>query len=206
MGMGLGRMRGLLLAAVAGGMLIHGEANSVVEIVVESRFETDAEGWGLQGKATGPFHQPTNGNPDGHINCIDGGTQFTNYFRAPAKFLGDQSGSYGLKLKYDVAAVGDGKVFRDVDVFLGGDGLQLQFQLPKKKKLKKGKWNRVTVVLKEKKWRISGSNAKPTREQFEGVLANIDEILIRGEYILGPETFALDNVTLEGDVPVCMAR
>jgi hypothetical protein len=195
------RYRGAAAGAVALSMLLGNSLAAGAPVVRESTFDTDAEEWSISGKATGPFFHPTDGNPGGHINADDAGTVATSYWNAPGKFLGDTSSAYGKTLSYDVACAGDGKVFKDIDVVMIGNGLEMRFQFGKKKKVKKNRWTHRVVKLTEKKgWKLS-TGAKPTAQQFQSVLAALDTLRIRGEFILGPETFALDNVILEADPP-----
>lgn len=69
-------------------------------IPIQSRFDTDDEGWTVEagdGSHSGPPTYVANaGNPGGCI-CVDRQSSFV----APAKFLGDQSGAFGRLLTFD---------------------------------------------------------------------------------------------------------
>ena len=50
-------------------------------------------------------------------------------------------------------------------------------------------------------WTVQGSGAEPTPAQFQSVLADLQEILIRAEYRAGPDTDRIDNVALAAPDP-----
>src|SRR5690606_34386900 len=96
-----------------------------------STFDSDAENWTIAGDGTGPFYETAGGNPGGYIRSEDQGLGTFWYWRAPAKFLGDQSGAYGQSLQFDLRQSTTGNQDNAApDVILEGAGLQLVFDAP----------------------------------------------------------------------------
>ena len=81
-----------------------GTITSTGTALAQSTFDTNADGWRTTADATGnptPGYSAIGGNPGGHIFGVDGFTGISFYFEAPAKFLGNQSATYGGSLAFD---------------------------------------------------------------------------------------------------------
>jgi len=171
-----------------------------------SFFGTDAEGWsGTTTPDYGPFNTHGTagsvtwdggiGNPAPSIllGDLDGAT---TWFEAPAKFLGNQSLSYGLSLGYDILPT---TVIDWTDaplvVLAGGGNVMVWSGVNPTINV----WNNYSVLLSEtfSGWHLNGlAGAAPTASQFQTTLANLTELRIREEYTYGSDATYLDNVVL----------
>jgi len=145
-----------------------------------------------------PTLSRTGGNPGGHIFSADPqGLDGTFYFDAPARFLGDQSSSYGRALLYDVKSSGGGQEFTEADVVLvGRNGIVLVINTGISPATD---WKTRAVLLHESAgWRIGGlSGTPPSKTQFMSVISDLSVLRIRGDLIFGTEITYLDNVVLQ---------
>lgn len=190
--------RGFVVAAGAA-MLLHA---GVATAGASSDFSSDAEGWLLYGDSvtSAPTYVATGGNPGGYINGTDKVLGGVWYFLAPAKFLGDNSTSYGQTLSFDLRMRGSGPLFADSDVILAGGGLSLHYDFASVPA--DLTWTPYSVVLSEAAgWKVGSlSGPAATNAQMHSVLASVTSLKIRGEFITGPDNGDLDNVVL-GAVP-----
>lgn len=188
-------MKTLVSAAVVwaslGGCGLEGGAKVV------SGFSADDDGWTIVGDAQAssvkPDYSGTGGNPDGLISAKDDATGGVWYFQAPAKYLGDDSATYGKLLEYDLKVTPITNPFDDVDVLLEGGGKRLVFDTSPAPGTD---WTTFKVPLSEtagwKKDTLAGDAA--TAAELQAVLANLTLFRIRGEFNTGPDTGSLDNV------------
>jgi RNA polymerase sigma-70 factor (ECF subfamily) len=168
---------------------------------IVSDFATGSAGWAISGDAGGAQRTPTfvasAGNPGGHVDAVDQVTGVTWFWRAPARYRGDVSPAYGRALTFDLKQASDENAFEDVDVVLRGAGRTLQFDLADDPG---GDWTSYRVVLDESAgWRDAASGARVSAAVMRAVLGDVTDLLIRGEYSLGPDTGSLDNVVLGAD-------
>lgn len=169
---------------------------SAQPILAQSRFDADRDGWTTLtdlGNTFIPVWSATGGNPDGCISQTDPDGGFF-FFRAPAKFLGDQSAAFGGTLSFDLRESGNGTLNDPTDILLNGGTLQLYYNTAANPET--FRFSRYNIVLSDKAlWHV-GSLAGPlaTAAEFQQVLANLTDILIRGEFVSGNETTRLDNV------------
>lgn len=141
------------------------------------------------------------GNPTGYVSLQDpDGTAAsgnTQYWSAPAKFLGNLLAFYGGALTYDVIDAGTFGSFNEEDVLLVGAGLTLEYStsiIPST-----SSWTSYAIGLSESGWRVetsTGPGAAATQAQMQAVLSSVTALYIRGEYRLGPDLASLDNPTL----------
>ncbi len=171
-----------------------------------STFNFSAEGWTVVGDAQNstviPDHVTTGGNPGGHVSATDDVTGGTWYWRAPRTFLGNVSCAYGQPLEFDLMQTPTSNQFNSEDVVLEGGGLRLVLDTPCNPGLCGGlDWTHYSVPLSEtagwikddtKNGTIAGDPA--TQQDLQTVLANITSLLIRGEFVSGPDVGRLDNV------------
>lgn len=184
------------VAIVAAGVLAASASAAGLVTVATSTFDADADGWTILGEAEGPTFHATGGKSGGYISATDPpGSSGTSYWRAPARFLGNQAQAFNGKLSYDIRDIGPGRTFADPDVSVQGGGLVLEYR---QKKRPKGKaWAHFSVKLNGKKGWIDTSNGrKATSLQMQTALASLNALLVRGEYRSGPETLDIDNVLL----------
>jgi hypothetical protein len=175
-----------------------GDACDTVTEFAISYFSDGQEGWSAFGDGTLTY-ESTGGNGGGYLRMIDQEQDTSYFFDAPSKFLGDQSSAYGGILEFDIRIEGDGETFDTrAELTLVGAGITLHYNtsLPTR-----SGWNGYTIRLDESKegWgkdEQAGGGAVPTQEEFRSVLAALETIRIRGEYIRGTDTACLDNVRL----------
>lgn len=165
----------------------------------KSGFETGDDGWTIVGDAQAtsvkPDYSGTGGNPDGLISAKDDVAGGVWFFKAPARYLGDNAALAGKRLQFDLKLDADPTdPFDDIDVKLSGGGVVLAYDAATKPA--GGRWTTFTVPLApDAAWKKNDlEGAAATEADFTAVLANTTELLIRGEFNTGADTGALDNV------------
>ena len=160
---------------------------------VESRFDTDSEGWTAMGDVHGETWLGTNGNPPGCFKAIDDATGDTWFFVAPPKFLGDQSNAYGHEIGYDLwISARDANILSYPWISLVGDGIELGWvgAYPDA-----GQWTHFeTVLTPTGGWMVGSSPA--TEAQIWQVLSNLTAMRFCGEYLTGADYAYIDNIVL----------
>ncbi|MCX6133774.1 MAG: T9SS type A sorting domain-containing protein [Ignavibacteriales bacterium] len=168
--------------------------NLAAQTTVTSTFDTNTDGWIVEGLAGGPTYMAAGGNPGGYIYGEDAGGDDW-YFKAPTKFLGNQSFSYGGSLSFDLRQYYTSSQYDIEDIIIEGGGLRLVFDTPNNPATT---WTHYQVSLLEtagwKKTSLSGT--APTAAELKTVLGSITRLLIRGEYQNGTDKCDLDNVIL----------
>ena len=164
-----------------------------------STFDNDYDGWRVIGDVQGgsgmPNYHPTGGNPGGYLSAVDDATGDTWYWQAPGKFLGDKAGTYGQFLRFDLKQSDVISQFDDYDIILQGPTYNLIFNTPNNPDTT---WTSYSILLSETAgWRIDDTlGAVPSQLQFQSVLSNLQNLFIRGEFIVGDDSGCLDNVRL----------
>lgn len=186
-------------AAALGAALTLAASPLVAQAAVSSTFDTDADGWSALGDFTGApvTWLPTGGNPDGNIAIQDAVLGGVTYFVAPAKFLGDQSLSFGQTLSFDLKQhiSGGPNPFDASDVILGGGGLTLVMSTDQNPAY--DAWTHYSVALTAGAWHVGTlGGALASDAQIQSVLGSLNTLQIRAEYQTGPDTDYLDNVVL----------
>jgi hypothetical protein len=147
-----------------------------------------------------PSYVP-NGTGGGFVQLADPTQGPTFYWRAPSKFLGDVGFAYGSFLRFSVRDDGGESYFMFPDVILTGAGLTLEYSMNALDYPLGPQFVNYSIPLTESAWsNVSGDGSAPTPAQMEAVLGSLDGLYIRGEYLNGPDTGALDSVSLIGDV------
>jgi hypothetical protein len=179
-----------------------------------SGFESSDDGWTIVGDAQAssvkPDYNGTGGNPDGLISAVDDVTGGVWFFKAPSRYLGDASATYGHYLKYDLKTTNVSNPFNDFDVVLEGNGKIVVFVFTTPINPGTNTWTSYKVQLNETAgWKIVESYAygnfeaieatynsvpAPSKTEFQSVLANLTSFMIRGEFNTGSDTGYLDNV------------
>lgn len=171
--------------------------------VASSAFNTDAEGWVVQGDATSatPTYNAGGGNPGGHISAVDTVSGGVWYWVAPAKFRGNVGGAYNNTLTFDLMQSSTTSQFNAVDISITGNGLTLVFDTPANPGTT---WTPYSVLLREDAgWRVDTlAGPAPSADQMQGVLSSVTSLRIRGEFRDGADTGRLDNVILNGIIVV----
>lgn len=178
------------------------ELPSLGPLLIASYFDADAEGWTIvdNGSSTVPDYVASGGNPGGHVSESDAATGFW-YWRAPAKFLGDQSAAHGGALAFDLKQSRTNAPLVADDVILVGAGRTLTYRSP----IAPGtQWTSYVVPLDADLGWIDLSTGLPASESdLLAVLSSLDELKIRGDYQseLGNDIVSLDNVSLHMQEP-----
>lgn len=166
-------------------------------ILTESRFTTGSEGWDVWtdiGNTVTPMWYIDTGNPGGCLyeTDTDGGI---SYWRAPAKFLGNKLAAYRGTLSFDLRESSAGTL-EGSDVILRGTTIELHFNATHNPESLR--FSRSHVPLMEGAgWKIGSlSGVDATALQIQQVLGNLTGILIRAEYVNGPDNGWIDNVVL----------
>ncbi len=164
--------------------------------IVTSNFDTNADGWTLwvpHDSLSTLTYLATDGNPPGDLRLHDEGTGGnTDYFSAPAKFLGDDSAFYNGALTFDLwfSATTDLNNPNVIE-FRGADGNTLGFNF--NQVFASGDpWKSFSLTLNESSGWIfnpnaSGIGSTPTQAQFQGVFSNVSALKIAGDWHSGPE-------------------
>jgi len=174
--------------------LLLGVSNLVAQTTVTSTFDSNLDGWTIEGLASGPTFVSAGGNPGGYIYGEDAGGDDW-YFKAPTKFLANQSVAYGGSLSFDLRQYYTSSPYDTDDIIIEGGGLRIVFDTPNNPGTT---WTHYQVQLTEtagwKKNSLSGT--APTAAEIKTVLGSITKLLIRGEYQNGADKCDLDNVIL----------
>jgi hypothetical protein len=164
-----------------------------------STFDTDYEGWRVIGDAQGgsgmPNYHSTGGNPGGYLSAVDDAVGGTWYWQAPGKFLGDKSGTYGQYLRFDLKQSDLINQFDNYDIIMQGPSYNLVFNTPNNPDTS---WTSYSILMSETAgWRINDTLGDvPSQQQFQSVLSNLQNLYIRGEFIVGDDSGCIDNVKL----------
>ena len=180
---------------------------------ITSTFDSGTEGWTvvdlpwpdpgsppLPQNTYPPLHQATGGNPGGHLSMDDPSAGPLFYWRAPPAYAGDRSDAYGRLLRFDLAVTGGGGYVGMEDVVLVGAGLTLVYHIAPNPT---STFTSYAIVLAEAGWQHDNESGPPaTSADMLAVLASLDDLYIRGEFLDGAgETGYLDSVALESDLP-----
>ncbi|XP_035902063.1 basement membrane-specific heparan sulfate proteoglycan core protein isoform X6 [Anopheles stephensi] len=117
------------------------------------------------------------------------------YYSLPEEYKGNQLKSYGGSIRYDVEYDGTGRPVNAPDVILKGNGMTLLYWhgasiYPDIK-------NHISVSLLPNNW-VRTDRTQATREDIMMVLASIESILIRMQYVEGIErNIELVNVMMD---------
>jgi hypothetical protein len=178
---------------------------------IASSFDSDPDGWTIANDGN-PVWLATGGNPGGYFRATDQGSGQYWYFKAPAPYLGDQSAFYGGELRYQLQKfAGAYNAAFPPWVVLAGGGLTLIYDASAQG-APANAWTSYAVPLNANSpgWYLATNNcwtgtgdscgfngATPASlADFQTVLANLDTLLIRGEYTIGGDSAGLDNVAL----------
>ena len=165
--------------------------------VITSTFDTDADGWfrGAGDNNSLVGWSATGGNPGGALTMQDEAAGTTDYWYAPAKFLGNQSAAYGGTLAYDLRIDRTGQAFTDLDVALTGGGHSVSglFNVTPTTT-----YQHISIPLTASNaWHADGSGGGPPDAAFfQAILANLSSLQIRADYLNGAEVDSIDNITL----------
>jgi hypothetical protein len=185
-------------------------------ILVQSTFDTDRQGFSpTYGADVGSalVWRSSGGNPGGYLGANDqpGVGAFTWWYLAQSdspssSFLGNHANAYGGTLSYDVRlSTLSGSYYQansDYDVQLISSGTTLTYYGGFHPSTD---WSSFSVPLVAsagwQKFVAFGSYVAATEADLLGVLGNVQQFEIRGNYMTGEDGSGLDNVTLSSAVP-----
>jgi hypothetical protein len=191
---------------------------------VISTFDLNSESWqrvhlpnsgSVTSIVSGPVAaawRSTSGNPAGNIYISDQVSDSLAWFSAPARFLGDQSARYGGTIQWDhsYSYIGQATVTNNTypDIALLGGGLALVADAGTSANMP-NQWAPFSTGLCETNgWHIGFlTNRAPTEAEFKAVLANLQRLYVRAEYIGGDDIGYLDNFQMtDGECPPSSIR
>lgn len=182
-------------------------------VTVTSQFNINAEQWQVvnDGLTDDPTHQAAGGAPGGHVRYADAAHPDGWRWKAPAKFLGNQSAAYGGWLKFQMSKTPTAQNNFSAGLILQSAAGVLVHELP----AAPGQdWTTFEIPLIETGgWtKQTGSEAgeAPSQSEMLRALSMVEQWLIRGGFSSEPHSSALDNVQLicpvETDTAVLTAR
>jgi hypothetical protein len=164
---------------------------------VKDTFDTDNGGWTHVGDSTTPpTFNATGGNPGGYISIFDLAQGAGDFFVAPAKYLGNQSGAVNQTLALDLL-LSDAPTGTSSDVVLSNGTTSLVYVFSPQPTA--GSWNHevLTFNTSDPNWHVgTPSGPAPVMSDFQNVLSSLTTLEILGDYHAGTETVGLDNVDL----------
>ena len=202
-----------ITAALALSLSVSLSVSLSAHAAVSSTFDSNAEGWsGLTAKPyengapefnAGPLgeYSVVGGHPGGYFRLPDPDSEDT-FFRAPAAFLGNQSGAFGGTLSYDLTTNASIN-YAGPNVVLKGAGNTLVYFLPVQPAVRNS-WVTVGVTLAPSaQWHLgSVSGGAVSASQFQATLGSLTQLWISAEtHSPVEETSGLDNVFLAAAVP-----
>jgi hypothetical protein len=177
-------------------------------VLASSTFDANADGWHAVDRIAGqipvtdygvaPFNA-AGGNPSGHISNEDRDELY--YFRAPAKFLGNQSLAYGGTLSFEIKSnvfhipVDPAGITRGVMLSNGATTIYRTIPIPSP-----DVWTPHSFSLNEAGWLDTATSSPITSVQMKSVLGGLTFLDILGEYGESEinDIGRLDNVRLIG--------
>lgn len=157
-----------------------------------STFDSSGESWRITAGCDSFGFDDSRGNPPGSISYVDQTGGGDKYFVSPLGWGGDWSAYKNGTLQYDIKFLSGSGVFKvlaDVVIRSSGDYLSQQFITTQP-----SDWTHYTVSLTAAAFGVS-------EKYFDSIMAQVDSVDIRGEFLVGPESGALDNVRLTA-VPI----
>ncbi|HOC56931.1 MAG TPA: laminin B domain-containing protein, partial [Verrucomicrobiota bacterium] len=173
-----------------------------------STFDVDADGWTVVERANdsltvintrSPVYTNSGGNPTGYVYATDAAPDFPDfYFRAPAKFLGNQQAAYGYPLVFDLISDFVNTPTQLVySVILTGAAYTNVITVPRM--AASNTWTHFVVMLQAGAgWVDIATGLPSTSQALSNCLGTLQSLDIAGEFGTGPDTGGIDNVTLSG--------
>jgi hypothetical protein len=163
--------------------------------MLESNFDNGDEGWLIYGDAENFSYHMIGGNPGGFISADDQVSGEIWYFVSPDTWGGDWNPFLGGTISYDLKLISGDSNYHDVveDVFIVED-----VDAGNWAKWTSGiapildTWKHYEVTVSENNFEIIGNKT------WDQIISNVSFIVIRGEYIIGPDTEGIDNVRVVG--------
>lgn len=167
------------------------------DAVIFSDFNRGIEGWTTEGGARDLVYVENGGPTTGDDSAIraSDATGGYWYFAAADKFLGDRAAFLGGTIAWSLKTSGTSTNYDQPSVVLEGGGLVLVARdTPEPNG---SSFTDYSIDLNIGQWRVGDLNGTvATEAQLRQVLADLQKLLIRGEYIGGADSAYLDNVQL----------
>ncbi len=174
--------------------------------VVESTFDSDAEGWSRNtdtgGSGSSFSYATEKGNPGGFVRIHHTTGQPDDYFVAPDSFNVDLLALNDGRIRFDLFRItGDSFAYHDVDVVVHGPGGSFKFlgqaapKIPTDFNFFSGQvdpvWRDYSAPIRRDLWRKIGI------ANYEVTFSNPSRIEIRARYVPGSGMVGLDNVRIQ---------
>ncbi len=182
------------------------EAVGTVGGVMESTFDTDAEGWTTFGDADTANARWSDGSDVGFIGGYAWARDAANgsiwYFEAPDTYRGDKSAYYGAELHFHLRISATANATGPGIRLIGKNGTALYAYIPLPTS---NRWTHYYLNFDEtagpsaSNWMNQNTGQVATKAEIQAVLQDVGELRIRGEYVNGADWGAIDDVRL---VPV----
>lgn len=156
---------------------------------IQSTFEANEESWTTL-KNNRVRWDAGAGTRGGYISQESG----SDYWVAPAKFVGDLSSAYGLDLTFERRTDNVGEDYQFDVILAAADGTRLYYDFPFQTS---PGWTRFTVRLKENGW-VNEERQPAKTSEMKAVLSELSQVLIStGGYAYVDATNDLDNVAID---------
>jgi hypothetical protein len=181
----------------------------MLQTPVESTFDVGTQGWTVWGDAQGgssvTTYRSDAGAPPGSIEATDNTVGGTWFWRAPSLYHSVQFDPADRPvLRFDLRHEGMGSLYDACDVVVVG-GARGACLVGGVEPGGTFKTNAVSFTVGSEMWYSIGvADGLPTgvlpgdpigQADLDGIIASVDELFIRGEYIDGKDTGGLDNVS-----------
>jgi hypothetical protein len=193
-------------ACRSGGDSGSGESSSPAPPPIKSSFDTDVEGWTLQGfnsdandysvsamLSAPAVYDPTGGAAGGAIERHETFFGYADYFQAPPKFLGDLSKYYGGTLGFELRDSDVSMPFTAPLVLLASGSDMWRYDGGP---LAQTMWSIFTVPLAASEWTRVGDGAAATELEMQKSLSAVTGLWIRGEFSSNIDDSWLDEVVV----------
>lgn len=168
---------------------------------VISEFAEDADGWTIDGDASGgsnvkAAYSPFDGlDNSGYIYATDDVAGGVWYFVAPSKYHGNKSAYAGGTISFWLIQESNmDDQFYSKDVILEtGDGKQIYHNHEEYPGLD---WTSYSIALDETGNWMNGNDEQATMTEIESVISDLAKLWVRGEFQSGPDTGGLDQFQL----------
>ena len=163
--------------------------------LIRHDFTDSAQGWTVSGdtRPTDAIFSRTGGHPGGCITGTDEALGETWYFLAPATVRQQLPNAVNGAISYSRKQSGAIVSLFDDDIVIAGPAGRLSYRFPAAPGLE---WTELTVRLAAAEGWTWNWNQRATQAQIERILAAPALFQIRGEYVTGDDTGALDNFSL----------
>ena len=166
-----------------------------------STFDSGDEGWGAWSSdpldVSGFQWNSTGGNPGGYVSAVDGMTGAVWRFSSPDSWAGDWTQYIGGTIEWDILLIEAPELvyFENKELIIDAPDTGNYILADVNAVPVLGQWVHFSVDLKPENFTQEG-----TRD-FYDIVANVEKIYIRGEFITGADSEGLDNVVVSA-VPI----